>query len=214
MKSTFSEREIHQAGQWRGSRLSPLDEALLFHGPAFLDTLRRLLGLLETESIEYLVIGELALAAHGSCRSAPELEICMRDEDLARFRERLAGTAYESVEGRKRRFRDAQTQIGFAIRVSGDPAGHRVRNREVRFPDPAETIEVQGLRTVSLERLIALRLVTWRFRGWADVIELIRVHHLDRDFARKLPESARSLYFNCYEQMLEEDRAERELDQR
>jgi hypothetical protein len=42
---------------------------------------------------------------------------------------------------------------------------------------------------------------------------MIRAHCLDRHFAQNLPDSVRRLYLDCYEQMLEEDRWDRVLDQ-
>lgn len=181
-------------------------------GPVW-ETLRDLEKRLEEAGIPYVVIGGMALNAHQFQRQTVDVDICLRKDDLARFRRMLVGTAYQSVEGRKRRFRDQRTEVTFDLLISGQLAGRTDRNKEVLFPDPSEAVEVAGLRTVSLDRLIALKLVTWRLRDWADVVALIRVNRLDADFAQKLPESTRSTYLQCYDQMLEEDRYDRELDQ-
>jgi hypothetical protein len=213
MKPAGNKYETSQEGQRRSARPTALDEALTFYGQGFRESLHRLLYSLEQESLDYVVVGELALAAHGCRTCAPEITVCMREEDLARFWERLVGTVYENIEGRKQRFRDRHTQVPFTILLSGDLAGRRGKNAEIRFPDPSEAVEIEGLRTISLERLIVLSLVTWQFKGWADVIELIRIHRLAKEFAQKLPESVRPVYLDCCERMLEEDRYERELDQ-
>ena len=69
---------------------------------------------------------------------------------------------------------------------------------------------IEGLRTVTLERLIALKLVTWRFKDWGDVVELIRANDLDESFADRLPEFIRSAFLQCHDEKVEEDRYERE----
>lgn len=56
------------------------------------------------------------------------------------------------------------------------------------------------LRTVSLARLIELKLVTWRYKDWGDVVELIRRNNLPEAFADKLDPVARSAYGECWDQ--------------
>ncbi len=177
------------------------------------ETYRRLRESLENESIDHVVIGAFALAAHRLRRATNDVDICVRQEDLERFRQKLVGKVYQAVEGRNRRFYDPQTQVTFDLLVSGHLAGRRDKNKEVRFPDPSEGVVIEGLKTVPLERLIALKLVTWRTKDWADVIALIRENSLDESFARHLPGFLRTAYLQCYDDMVEEDRYEQELDQ-
>jgi len=213
MRPTITKQEIPRVRQWRGSPLSPVDEALLFHGRRFAESFRRLIKLLQDEGIEYVVIGELAAAAHRCSRATPNIDLCVREVGLACFRERLAGKVYDAVEGHASWFRDRLTQVIVRLHRSGDWAGYKGRSREIRFPDPGEAVAVEGLRTVSLERLIALKLVTWRRKDWADVIALIRENRLDEGFAQKLPGFLRMAYLQCYDEMREEDRYEKELDE-
>lgn len=215
MKPTIDERVIPQIRQWRGSRLSPVEEVFMFHddsGPVP-ETYRRLKRALETEHIEHVVIGALAMAAHRYKRATNDVDICVRATDLEAFRQKLVGTTYQQVEGRSRRFYDPQTQVTFDVLVSGRIAGRTEKNKEVLFPDPSEAVIIEGLNTVSLERLIALKLVTWRHKDWADVIALIRENRLDGDFAAKLPGFLRSAYLQCYDDMVEEDRYDREANE-
>lgn len=176
------------------------------------ETLRRLCALLEREGIEYVVIGAVAMAAHHFRRATEDVDICVRAQDLDRFRERLVGAVFQSVEGRKRRFYDPQTQVTFDLLVAGELAGRVSRNKQIRFPDSSEAVTVEGLRTVSLERLIELKLVTWRVKDMADVIELIRRNHLDEDFAERLHPLVRMAYLECHDHKVEEDRHEREVE--
>ncbi len=212
MKATIHPSEIPRVRNWKGVPLSPVEEIFMFHketGPVP-ETFRRLQGGLEREGIEYVVIGAVAMAAHRFRRATEDVDLCVRPADLARFREKLVGTVYQSVEGRSRRFYDPQTQVTFDLLLSGELAGHREKNKVIRFPDPSEAVEIEGLRTVSLERLIELKLVTWRFRDWGDVVELIRRNNLDEAFAERVDPLVRMAYVECYDQKVEEDKYERE----
>lgn len=174
------------------------------------ETLRRLRAALEREGIGYVVIGAMAMGVHRFRRATEDVDLCLRAEDLSRFRERLVGVEYQAVEGRSRRFYDPQTQVTFDLLVSGDLAGRASRNPVIRFPDPSEAVTLEGLRTVSLEKLIELKLVTWRFKDMADVIELIRRNNLGEDFAERLHPLVRRPYLECYDHKVEEDKYERE----
>jgi hypothetical protein len=89
--------------------------------------------------------------------------------------------------------------------IAGQIAGRKSKNPSVRFPDPAEA-EIHGdLRTVSLARLIELKLVTWRFKDWGDVVELIRRNSLPESFAEKLDPVVRAAYGLCYDQAADEE---------
>lgn len=174
------------------------------------DAFRRLRELLEHEHIDYVVIGALALAAHGFRRATEDIDLCVRAEDLARFRREFVGKVYQAIEGRSRRFLDPQTQVTFDFLVAGQLAGRTEKNKVITFPDPSESVEIEGLRTLPLEKLIALKLVTWRYKDWGDVVELIRRNNLGEEFAASLPESVRSAYLQCHDQKKEEDKYDQE----
>lgn len=212
MNPSIDQQNIPQIREWRGARLSPVEEVLMFHhdaGPVP-ETYRRLQQALRSEGIEHVVIGAFAMAVHGYKRATNDVDLCIREADLDKFRKTLVGRLYQQVEGRSRRFYDPQTQVTFDLLVSGTLAGRTDRNREVRFPDPSEAQVVQGLSTISLEQLITLKLVTWRLKDWADVVALARENHLDEGFAQKLPGLVRGAYLQCFDQMVDEDRYERE----
>lgn len=212
MNASIRQSEIPTIREWRGAPLSPVEEVLMYHkdaGPVP-DTFRRLANALESAGIEYTVIGALALAVHHYRRATEDVDICLRPADLERFREQFVGTVYQQVSGRSRRFYDPSTQVTIDILVSGTLAGRVSRNKEIKFPDPSEGEDHDGLRTVSLERIIELKLVTWRFKDWADVVELIRKNDLDEAFADHVHPLVRMAYLECYDQKVDEDRYERE----
>lgn len=205
--------EIPQVREWRGRKLRPHEEMLMFHdqsGPVY-ETLDRLRANLEKAGIDYVIIGAFALGAHHYQRATTDVGLCIRRDDLERFREQFEGREYEAVAGRSRRFRDPGTKITFDLLISGELAGRTKRNKVIRFPDPSESNEIEGLRTISLPRLIELKLVTWRFKDWADVVALIGANNLGEDFADELDPLVRMAYLECYDQKLEEDRYEQEM---
>lgn len=170
------------------------------------DTLRRLERRLADEKIPYVIIGAIAMAAHQFRRATEDVNICMRREDLERFKKKLVGTTYASVPGRARRFLDPESNVTFDILISGELAGRASRNKEIRFPDPDEAVTSEGIPTVSLAKLIELKLVTWRFKDWGDVVELIRRNNLGEEFAEQVYPLVRMAYLECYDQKNEEDR--------
>lgn len=177
------------------------------------ETFQRLKENLQAEGIDYVVIGAFALGAHKFERATMDVDLCIRRDDLERFRRRFVGGVYQSVEGTSRRFYDPLTKVTFDLLISGELAGRVSRNKSIRFPDPADATEISGLRTVDLVRLVELKLVTWRLKDWADVIALIRANQLDEQFADKLDPLVRMAYLECYDQMKEEDMYDRERDE-
>lgn len=184
----------------------------MFHqhsGPVY-DTLNTLRERLNHAQIEYVIIGAFALGCHGYERATNDVDICLRAVDIERFRQEFVGREYQAVEGRSRRFEDPRTGVTFDLLVSGDLAGRVARNDQIRFPDPGDAVTLKGLPTVPLARLVELKLVTWRLKDWADVIELMRRNHLDETFAQQLHPLVRMAYLECWDQMVDEDRYSRE----
>lgn len=63
-------------------------------------------------------------------------------------------------------------------------------------------------------RLLELKLVTWRYQDWGDVVNLIRHFALDEAFAAKRHPTVRLAYRQCYDQRIEEDKYHPELNDR
>lgn len=175
------------------------------------DTFRRLKANLEAHGISHIFMGATALGVHGFIRATEDIDVCMRAEDLARFRTELLGREYEAVPGRPRRFLDSVTHRTLDVLVAGEIAGNSRKQQLIRFPDPSEAQTIQGTPVPSLARLIELKLVTWRYKDWGDVVELIRRHNLDESFADQMHPSVRSTYMQCYDQKVEEDRYNPEI---
>jgi hypothetical protein len=170
------------------------------------ETFRRLKQRLREAGIPHIFLGATALNAHEYRRATEDVDLCLRREDVERFRRLFVGSVYQPVGGRARKFYDPETQVTFDVLVAGEIAGNTRRQREVHFPDPSEAQLIADTPVPSLARLIELKLVTWRYKDWGDVVELIRLHKLDESFADQIHPITRSAYLQCYDQMIEEDR--------
>ncbi len=168
-------------------------------GPVW-DTLRALQERLSAAGIGYVVIGGLALNAYDYARQTVDVDVVLAASDYARFREQLGHSVYQKVEGAARRFLDPESGVTVDILIAGELAGRTTKNRTVRFPDPCEAEVHNDLRTVSLARLIELKLVTWRYKDWGDVVELIRAHHLPESFTDQLDATVQTAFKECFDQ--------------
>ena len=164
------------------------------------DTLRELERRLGEAGLDYVVIGGLALNAYNYPRQTIDVDIVLTPADFERFKARFAGSAYRSLPKLPRRFLDPATDVTIDVLIAGQIAGNAKKNSSVRFPDPSEAEVHADLRTVSLARLIELKLVTWRYKDWGDVVELIRRNNLPTSFAEKLDPITRSVYGECWDQ--------------
>lgn len=196
--------------RWRGEPIHRLEEALVFFNNAgpVPETLASLERRLNDAAIAHVYMGAIAVNAHGHQRLTNDIDLSMSRADLDRFRADFVGDArpFRAVVGRPRRFLDPQTGVMFDVLVAGEIAGRADRQQEVKFPHPSEAQTVDSLPMVSLARLIELKLVTWRLKDWADVIELIRLHRLDEAFVDQLAAVTRVPFVECIDQMREEDK--------
>jgi len=173
-------------------------------GPVW-ETLRRLEERLRKADIDYVVIGGLALNAYDYARQTVDVDVVLTPESYQKFKDLYADSVYTRGDGPPRRFVDPESEVAIDVMIAGRLAGRTSKNTSVRFPDPSEA-EVHGdLRTVSLARLIELKLVTWRFRDWGDVVELIRRNSLTESFADQLDPAVQTAYKECYDQAVDEE---------
>src|SRR4051794_34169511 len=69
-------------------------------------TMRRLTQRLSQAGIPYAIMDGMAVNAHGAARTTANLDILLTPEGLDWFRKEPAGSEYDPVEGRSRRFTD------------------------------------------------------------------------------------------------------------
>jgi hypothetical protein len=178
----------------------------LFMGQGQLNqTLARLAADLEQHSIDYIVIGAVALIAHGYPRFTEDIDLVMTPENLETFHRELIGHGYlPQFPGARKKVRSTVDNVRIEIITSGEFPGDG-KPKPVSFPCPNEaSIEIDGIRIVTLEKLIELKLASGmttlhRLRDLADVQELIKVRRLSAELADQLDPYVRATYLELWD---------------
>ncbi len=168
-------------------------------------TLARLSSDLEERGIDYMVIGAVALLAHGYPRFTEDIDLVMTAEGLQKFHEELVGLGYApAFPGARKRLRSTTDNVSIEVMTTGEYPGDG-KPKPVSMPEPAEaSTEIDGIRFVTLEKLIELKLASGisapdRLKDLADVQELIKIRKLGADFALKLDPYVRAKYLELEE---------------
>jgi hypothetical protein len=163
-------------------------------------TLARLSNDLEDHGIDYMVIGAVALLAHGYPRFTEDIDLVMTAEGLQKFHEELVGLGYTpAFPGARKRLRSTVDNVSIEVMTTGEYPGDG-KPKPVSMPAPAEaSTEIDGIKFVTLEKLIELKLASGisapdRLKDLADVQELIKIRKLGADFALKLDPYVRAKY--------------------
>lgn len=164
------------------------------------ETLRALVRRLDQEGLDYAIIGAMALAAHGYRRFTEDVDILLRPETLATFRDRLLGLGYLPAFSEARKtFRDTRTGVKIEVMTTGEYPGDG-KPKPVVFPDPVDArVDKEDLWIITLEKLIELKLASGlsaphRLKDLADVQELILHLHLPLELSKELDASVRAEY--------------------
>jgi hypothetical protein len=168
-------------------------------------TLARLAGDLEQRGIDYMVIGAIALLAHGYPRFTEDIDLVMTGDGLQKFHDELVGLGYTpAFSGAKKRLRTTTDGVPIEVMTTGEFPGDG-KPKPVSMPRPDEaSVEIDGIKFVTLEKLIELKLASGisasdRLKDLADVQELIKIKRLDADFALKLDPYVRAKYLELEE---------------
>jgi hypothetical protein len=163
-------------------------------------TLGQLSSDLKRHGIEYMVIGAVALMAHGYPRFTEDIDLVLTPDGLETFHRELIGLGYRpSFPGARKRLRSTSDGVSVEVIVAGEYPGDG-KPKPVSFPDPADaSIEIDGVRIVTLEKLIELKLASGmtapdRLKDLADIQELIKIRGLTSDFAVELNPYVREQY--------------------
>ena len=160
---------------------------------------------LNEHGIDYVVIGAVALLAHGYPRLTEDIDLVFTVEGLNKFHEQLIGLGYASAfPGARKRLRSTRDGVRIDVVASGEYPGDG-KPKPVRFPNPLEaSVEIDGVRFATLEKLIELKLASGmtapdRLKDLADVQELIKLRGLSRHFGEKLNPYVREKYLELLE---------------
>jgi len=163
-------------------------------------TLTRLANDLEQRGIDYIVIGAIALLAHGYPRFTEDIDLVMTSEGLQKFHDELVGLGYvPAFPGARKRLKSTLDGVSIEVMTTGEyPGDGKPKPVSMPEPDKAST-EIDGIKFVTLEKLIELKLASGisapdRLKDLADVQELIKIRKLDAEFALKLNPYVREKY--------------------
>lgn len=175
--------------------------------------MKHLVKRLEKAKIAYAILGGMAVNAHGHQRTTADVDLLVTAEGLAEFRRRFVPKNYETMPQRTRRFADRTNQVTIDFLVTGLYPGSG-KPGPIAFPDPKTVAEnIAEKCVVNLTTLIQLKLAARRYQDFADVVSLIRVHHLDESFGEQLHPSVRCDFIECLEERRREDEYEERQNQ-
>ena len=168
-------------------------------------TLTQLAGDLTEHGIDYMVIGAVALLAHGYPRFTEDIDLVLTAEGLETFHRELIGLGYvPAFPGAKKRLRSTKDGVSIDVMTSGEYPGDG-KPKPVSIPEPSEaSIEMDGIQIVTVEKLVELKLASGmtapdRLKDLADVQELIKIRALQKDFAERLNPYVRGKFLELLE---------------
>src|SRR5438105_3302626 len=93
-----------------------------FNGTGMLnDALSRLAHDLESQNIDYAIIGAVALNQHGFQRLTIDINVLLTKDGLDRFRKELVGLGYRpAFEGAKKKFKTTKENIPIDVITAGE----------------------------------------------------------------------------------------------
>lgn len=203
-----------------GSVLDAYAEGLrYFMGEGTLNTaLAQVADDLKRHGIDYMVIGAVAMLAHGYPRFTEDIDLVLTAEGLETFHRELVGLGYlPAFEGARKRLRSTKGNVPVEVIVAGEYPGDG-RPKPVSFPVPSEaSIEIGGVRVATLEKLVELKLASGmtapdRLKDLADVQELIKARGLPAEFAEQLNPYVREKFLELQEAVARARRADRERE--
>ena len=155
------------------------------------DALKKIANKLREIGIDYAVVGGMALFQHGYRRFTDDIDLLVTPEGLKEIHRYLDGLGYLPPFRGSKNLRDTEHGVKIEFLVSGEFPGDG-KPKPVAFPRPdSVTVEIDGIRYISLPALIELKLASGmtnseRMKDLADVIELIMALDLSSTFADAL----------------------------
>jgi hypothetical protein len=151
--------------------------------------------LLAREAILHAVVGGVAVCLHGYRRHTVDLNLLVRREDQIRIRSTLESAGLRFAEATA----EFRTDTGIAVQfvIAGESSG---TGQSAVFPNPANAntiATIEDLPVLNLAALIQSKLACGlgnlrrTHKDFADVVELIVIHHLDKTFVKHLHKSVR-----------------------
>ncbi len=169
------------------------------------NTLVQLTVDLKKHGIDYMVIGAVALLAHGYPRFTEDIDLVLTPEGLEAFHRELIGLGYApAFPGAKKRLRSTRDGVTIEVMTTGEYPGDG-EPKPVSIPEPsAASTEIDGIQVVTFAKLIELKLASGmtasdRLKDLADVQELIKIRRLQPEFAEQVDPYVREKFLELYD---------------
>ncbi len=155
------------------------------------EALRKITERLSALGIPYAIAGGLALFRHGHRRFTEDVDILVTRQGLTAIHKHLDGLGYLPPYAKSKHLRDTELGVKIEFLVTGDYPGDG-KPKPVAFPDPAAvTVVHEGINYLNLPTLVQMKLASGmtnpdRMKDIVDVLELIKILALPRDFVQQL----------------------------
>ena len=166
-------------------------------------SLRKITRRLDELGIPHVVVGGMALFAHGVRRFTEDVDLLVTAEGLKRVHAALDGLGYVPPFAGSKQLRDGDTKERIEFLVTGQYPGDG-KPKPVTFPDPAE-VGVDGIRYLQLPTLVDLKLASGmtgglhRQKDITDVIAPITSLGLPESFADQLTPYTREKFLELWQ---------------
>lgn len=166
---------------------------------------RRLAQALEELQVPYVVVGAMAVNAHGHERTTGDVDVLLTRDGLDAFKQRWLGRGWVEKFAGSKGLKDAVTGTPVDVVLTGDYPGDG-KVKPIAFPDPAQ-VEIErsrgGFPVLALRPLVELKLASGmtaphRPRDLDDVIQLIRKNGLGEGYAAQLDPFVREKYHELW----------------
>ncbi|MBX3270210.1 MAG: hypothetical protein KF729_08105 [Sandaracinaceae bacterium] len=159
---------------------------------------------LDDAGIDYAIAGALSLGVHGFVRATEDVDVLITREGLAQFKEQWLGRGYLNLRAGGKAVRDAVHGVKIDFLITGDYPGDG-KPKPVVMPEP-KSVSIAGdkYRVLGLPALIELKLASGmtaphRMQDLTDVMRLIGVAEIPRDFALQLDPYVRDKFIELWE---------------
>lgn len=165
---------------------------------------RRIAHRLGELNIPYAIAGALSVSAHGHVRVTQDVDVLLTPDGLRHFKQHCLGKGWVERFPGSQGVRDTQHNVRIDFLLTGDYPGDG-EPKPVRFPDPSEVAQdVEGTSILTLPALLELKIACGmtapeRPRDFDDVIQLIQINQLTKDYSDSLADYVRGKYGELWE---------------
>jgi hypothetical protein len=177
------------------------EDGAYFHGNSEVHiTMRRLARALDELGVPYAVVGAMAMQAHRFQRRTIDLDLIVAREGLRELHDALDGRGWMPPFEGSKNLRDTTNGVRIDLLIAGAFPGDG-KEKPVTFPQPpADSVVIDGVRYVTLPKLVELKLASgmtggvMRLKDLGDVAQMIHRLNLPRSFGDQLDPFVRARF--------------------